>query len=83
MAGIGFTRSTLEPSPPRRTSEHVRTHLVRCYEEHLRVHKVPANFDIFARIEIRRPSRNRRKINSFHHRNQITNPRVQFTSVKS
>jgi hypothetical protein len=41
------------------------------------------NLTLFARPEIRRPRRNRRKINPFHHRNQITNAHVQTRSVKS
>jgi hypothetical protein len=35
------------------------------------------------RIGIRRPHRNICKINSFHHRNQITNAHVQIVSVNS
>jgi hypothetical protein len=35
------------------------------------------------RLEIRPPRRNSPKISFFHHRNQITKPHVQITSVNS
>jgi hypothetical protein len=78
-----FLAPTWEQSPPRHTYMHVRTHTVRCCEEHSGVQKVPANFHFFRRCPNWPPPRNSRKISSFRHRNQITNAHVHTRSVNS
>lgn len=78
-----FLAPTWEPSPPRHTYLHARTHTVRCYEEHSGVQKVPANHHFFRPGPNSPPPRNSRKISSFRHRNQITNAHVHTRSVNS